>query len=102
MLILNNLQTFQICSADHPYAPPLPPLHKLCQEAEYYLNVLLKSKRDEILNTDHFFDNNHPNGSSGDLEVAHNEESDTLSIRLTDLLVFPKIRALCSSDEEIR
>ncbi len=85
----------QICTATHPHSHPLPTQQRLCNEGEYYLNILLATRREELLNTDRYYDNNHP----GDPEVA---EEDTLYIKLTDLLRFAKISALCSTGEEIR
>ena len=169
----------QISSADHPFVDhPLSPIQKLCHEAEYYLNIVLKGKRDQILENECYFgsidepnssqpnisrekqaetlnvsddnsptpevqdgvnnngltcsqdqpsgNNNgiacsrdQPSGNSNGLTCSHDQpsgnndgltcshdqptgNSNTIHIKLTELLKFPRITALCSSSEEIR
>lgn len=71
----------------HPYEESLITAEeKLCREAEYYINVILRRNATD----------------SKDEEEEEEEESDKVVINLKDLLMFPQIRRLCSSTEEIR
>ena len=79
----------QVSEANHPYLiSPLSPEKKLCSEVEYYLGVLLRQRKDSI---------SEEQGGDGN-------EFDTscVSIKLKDVLQFPKVSALCSSVSEIQ
>lgn len=112
-------------------------MQKLCHEAEYYLNILLKVKRDQLLEkNEHYFssveepsstetdmnreqtevlnasDNCSPTpevqsaADNNGLTCNHDQVSDDnttmIPIKLSELLKFPRITALCSSTEELR
>ena len=69
----------QVSECSHPYEEnPLSRTEKLCREAEYYLRVLLRRR------------------------LTEEEQDDfVMSIRLDDLLVFPQVKRLCSSVQDI-
>ena len=67
----------QISSADHPFVDhPLSPIQKLCHEAEYYLHIVLRIKRDQILENECYFDE--PNSSQ--TNMCREEQVGTLNV----------------------
>lgn len=81
-LMLAYLCVKQVAEATHPYQTnPLTVEQKLRLECEYYCYILLKSRQ-------------------WDSESV--EDVSECRIPLKDLLVFPRVKALCTGVEEIR
>ena len=79
----------QVAECSHPYEEnPLNSAEKLCRETEYYLHVLLKR---ELLKD-----------GSEVLTEGESEQGNSVRIDLNELFVFPQIKKLCSSVQDVR
>lgn len=96
-----TLCLWQITEASHPYETnPLTIEEKLKRECVYYLYVLLKSHQQLEGDCDDG-DSGDGNGGDGDGDCDVMGKG-LCRVALKDLLLFPRVKELCSSVDDIR